>query len=272
MKYVYFLAILVLCAACDNDDSTNTKQKNSNTDIFGNETTENTDLAGYLLDSSEFFIDQIIHQHLQHSLNIQEIEAYTFEIYEDYVNKDSIKDAIISINLLSFAKQESQKPNNTRISPQLGYLGPYNCFVYFDGKSNSLSKPITVYSSAVSPLKVSFEHISAMNYKDIIVDFKIRNSGFKEIYFLANNFPKRVFQWKNYDGLGTSNTEAYCFEYFTNENSKAKNIRISEGKIEQISSQADLFTVDPKLINTHKQVKEFFYIESEGKYFTQKEN
>jgi len=272
MKCLYILALLFLFTACNNNDSGNKKENKPNTDIFGNTTTDNTVQAGYLLDSSEFFVDQIIHQHLQHNLNIQEIEAYSFEIYEDYINKDSIKDAVIAINLLSFAKKESQKPNNTLVSPQLGYLGPYNCFIYFDGKSNSLSKPITVYSSAVSPLKVSFEHISAMNYKDIIIDFKIRNSSFKEIYFLSKNFPKRVFQWKNYDGLGTSNTEAYCFDYFTNEKSKAKNIRISEGSIEHISSQADLFTIDPKLINTHKQVNEFFYIESEGKYFTKKEN
>jgi len=271
MKCLYLLTLLFLFTACNNNDSGNKKENKPNTDIFGNTLTNNK-AHGYLLDSSDFFINQIIHQHLQHSLNIQEIEAYSFEIYEDYVNKDSIKDAVIAINLLPLAKKESQKPNNTRVSPQLGYMGPYNAFFYFDGKSNTLSTPITVFSSAVSPLKVSFENISAMNFKDIIIDFRIRNSSFKEIYFISKNFPKRVFQWKNYDGLGTSNTEAYCFEYVTNENSKAKNIRISEGVIEQISSQADLFTNDPELINTHKQVKEFFYLEPEGKYFTQKEN
>lgn len=271
MKYLCFLALLAYCTACNNSDSVNKKQNKSNTDIFGNASTNNK-AQGYLLDSSDVFIDQIINQHFKRHLNIQENEAYSLEIYQDYLNKDSIKDAIITINRLSFAKNEAQKPNNSGSSTQLGYLGPYNCFVYFDGKSNTLSTPIIVYSSAVSPLKVSFENISAMNHKDIVVDFRIRNSSFKEIYFLIQEYPNRVFQWKNFDGLGTSKTEAYCFEYFFNANAKAKNIRVSEGKIKPISNQADPFTVDPELINTHKQVKEFFYIASEGKYFTNKEN
>ena len=271
MKYLYFLVLLFLYTACNNNDSGNKKENKPITDIFGNTLTNNK-AHGYLLDSSDIFIDQIIDKHCKHHFNIQENEVYSIEIYQDYLNKDSIKDAIITLNLLSFAQKKAEESGKPWKAQEIGYMGPFNAFFYFDGKSNALSAPIIVYSSAVSPLKVSFKNISAMNHKDIVIDFRIRNSSFKEIYFLIQEYPNRVFQWKNFDGLGTSNVEAYCFEYFTNANSKAKNIRISEGKIEGISNQADLFTVDPKLINTHKQVNEFFYIESEGKYFTKKEN
>ncbi len=271
MKDLCFLIILVLFSCTEEEN--NSQKSEEERDIFGNPISRETEVSGYLLDSSGTFVNQILHQHLMSYFpDLSASEEYTIKVYKEKLNADSITDAVFAINRLSYARKQAQDPSASGTSAQLGYLGPYNAFVYFDGKSNRLSDPVTMYSSAVSPLNVSFENISKENYKDIVVDFRIRNSSFKEIYFMSPSFPKRVFQWKNFDGFGTSRTEAYCFEYKSAQKGQIKNILIYEGKLESMRKGADPYTEEAEISKTNKMVREFFYVEAEGKYFTRKEN
>ena len=92
-------------------------------------------------------------------------------------------------------------------------MGNFNYLFFFDGKLDMLSPPLAIPSSPLVPLSVSFENISSPNYKDILIDFRIRNASYKDFYTVSNHTPRRIFQFKNFDGLGTKLTEAYHFEY-----------------------------------------------------------
>ena len=86
-----------------------------------------------------------------------------------------------------------------------------------------------------------------------------------------NENPELVFDWINFDGLGTAQQEAYGFTFYDSKN-RIKNIRITESKISAIPENSDLFTFEPQLSPTKKIVKEFFYIDTKGKYFTLKDD
>lgn len=270
MKSVYFVITLILVLSCNLEHETGDAKPDTNTDIFGNELNPDSKLSIYLLDSSDVFIQEVLHEHFKKTLFINDNEEYSFDIFKEHLNGDTIIDAVITINRLEYAKlkaQESGKPNKAK---EIGYMGPFNAFIYYDGITNTLSSPLIVPSSPLLPLKVSFENITSLDFKDILIDFRIRNSSYKEVYFLVNKFPELVFEWTNFDGLGSPQEEAYVFSYDYVKDRSIKDIIIHEGKIAPLPNNIDLFTYEPIIINKNKKIKKFFFIESEGKYFTSK--
>jgi len=251
------------------EEFSDTSQSDTNRDIFDNITTSNRNGRIHLLDSSKTFIDQVLHNHFKKTLLINENEKYSYEIYKEHLNGDSIIDAVITLNRLEYAKQKAEESGNPTKAEKIGFMGPFNAFFLFDGKSNTLSSPLVVPSSPLLPLKVSFENITSIDFKDILIDFRIRNSSFKEVYFIINKFPKLVFEWTNFDGLGTPNEEAYVFSFKDGRN-VVKDIIINEGEIDKLPEKIDLLTYEPIINKQNKKVKTFFFIESEGKYFTSK--
>ena len=251
------------------EEFSDTSQSDTNRDIFDNITTSNRNGRIHLLDSSKTFIDQVLHNHFKKTLLINENEKYSYEIYKEHLNGDSIIDAVITLNRLEYAKQKAEESGNPTKAEKIGFMGPFNAFFLFDGKSNTLSSPLVVPSSPLEPLKVSFENITSIDFKDILIDFRIRNSSFKEVYFIINKFPKLVFEWTNFDGLGTPNEEAYVFDFKAGTN-VIKDIIIYEGKIDNLPPNTNPLTYEPKIINQNKKIKTFFYSKSKGKYFTSK--
>ena len=251
------------------EEFSDTSQSDTNRDIFDNITTSNRNGRIHLLDSSKTFIDQVLHNHFKKTLLINENEKYSYEIYKEHLNGDSIIDAVITLNRLEYAKQKAEESGNPTKAEKIGFMGPFNAFFLFDGKSNTLSSPLVVPSSPLLPLKVSFENITSIDFKDILIDFRIRNSSFKEVYFIINKFPKLVFEWTNFDGLGTPNEEAYVFDFKAGTN-VIKDIIIYEGKIDNLPPNTNPLTYEPKIINQNKKIKTFFYSKSKGKYFTSK--
>lgn len=268
MKSVYFVITLTLLLSCNLE--TETENAKPNTDIFGNELNDDSKSSIYLLDSSEIFIQGILHEHFKRTLFINDDEQYSYNIFKEHLNGDTITDAIITLNRLEYAKlkaDESGKPDKAK---EIGYMGPFNVFFYYDGISNTLSSPLIVPSSPLLPLRVSFENIRSIDFKDILIDFRIRNSSYKEVYFLINKFPQLVFEWTNFDGLGSTEVEAYVFSFNNVKENNVKDIIIYEGKISSIPNNVDPFTYEPVIMKKNKKIKEFFFLESEGKYFTSK--
>ena len=267
MKSMYYLIITITFVGCQIETKENSVD--TKTDIFGNKIEQNYSKNKNVLDSSNNEVDKILHNHFKKTLFIGDKEKYSFEIFKEHLNGDTVIDAIITLNRLEYAKLKAEQMGNPLKAKEIGYMGPFNAFFLFDGKTNKLSSPLVVPSSPLQPLKVSFENITSIDFKDILVDFRIRNSSFKEVYFILNKFPKLVFEWTNFDGLGTSNEEAYVFDFQAGENA-IKDISIYEGKIDNLPPNANPFSYEPKIINQKKKIKTFFYIASEGKYFTSK--
>mgnify|MGYP001026039498 FL=1 len=267
MKLMSYLFLVIALIGCKTE--TKEKHKDSNTDIFGNEIVQSSASNIYMLDTTNNHVDTSLHNHFKKTLFINENEKYSYEIYKEHLNGDSIIDAVITINRLAYAKLKAEESGNSIKAEKIGFMGPFNAFFLFDGKSNTLSSPLVVPSSPLLPLKVSFENITSIDFKDILIDFRIRNSSFKEVYFIINKFPKLVFEWTNFDGLGTPDEEAYVFSFKDGRN-VVKDIIINEGEIDKLPKEIDLLTYEPIINKQNKKVKTFFFIESEGKYFTSK--
>ena len=201
-------------------------------------------------------------------LGIQANEQVELKIYRAQLDADGIEDAIVTVNRLDFAMKEAMASANPAKRAELGYMGNFNYFFFFDGKLDMLSPPISIPSSPLLPLQVQFQNISSPDYQDILIDFRIRNASYKDFYTVSNHTPRRIFQFKNFDGLGTPITEAYHFEYGAGSYGAQKNIFVMEAKLEALPNGADQNTFVPALTPLEKIKYTFFYLESEAKYAT----
>ena len=267
MKIIYCSLILWFFVACSNEEAIGPAQES---DIFDSITNKNTDdKIGYLLDSSAFYADSVIRKYIRETLNTVDGEKFTYTIHTESLNPDKEIDAIISVNRLAYAKQTAIESGHVAQAKKLAYMGPFNAFIFYDGRSNSFSIPVPVPSSPLLPLDISFANISSNQHKDLVVDFRIRNSSYKEVYFLFNNKPSKVFQWKNFDGLDTPNSEAYSFA-FNPGNGPVRDILVYNAKIEAPKGEIDPFIFKPKVVNSKDLRKRFFYVPKQGKYFSAK--
>ena len=268
MKIMYCFLFLWFLMACSNEDSSGSAQES---DLFESIEHQNSPKkTGYLLDSSAFYVDSIIQKYIRETLNTGDNENFTYNIHKAALNPDNAIDAIISVNRLAYAKQTAIESGHVVQAKKLAYMGPFNAFIFFDGRSNSFSIPVPVPSSPLLPLDISFANISSNQHKDLIVDFRIRNSSYKEVYFLFNNKPNKVFQWKNFDGLGKSNSEAYSFAY-TPGNGPVKDILVYNAQIKVPKGEIDPFIFKPQILNSQEIRKKFFYVPAQGKYFSTKD-
>lgn len=215
-------------------------------------------------------LEEIVNHHVESQLSIPSNEKYNLKIYKEHLDGDDKIDAIITLNRMEYALLESRKSGNLNLIKELDYTGPYNYIFYFDGGLNQISPAITITSSPQAELTVSFENILTAAVKDVLVDYKIRNSSFRNYYSIQNHTPKQVFQWKIYDYLGEQKTEANFIEYENGTVGLAKDIVIYEGNLENESNVKDIYHFEPQITKKDKRLFRFFYLENEGKYFTKK--
>lgn len=213
-------------------------------------------------------LEQYAERMIRAKLNIQANEQIELAYYKAQLDADGVEDAIVTLNRKDFAMKEAMASPNPAKRAELGFMGNYNYFFFFDGKLDMLSPPIAVPSSPLLPLNVSFENISSQQYKDILIDFRIRNASYKDFYTVSNHTPRRIFQFKNFDGLGTAQTEAYHFEYGAGSYGPQRNIFVMEAVLEALPQGADKNTYRPQLKNLEKIKYTFFYLAQEGKYAT----
>jgi hypothetical protein len=209
-------------------------------------------------------------RHVQAQLRIPANEKYIMEIYKENLDGDDKQDAIITVNRLNFAIEEAANSANPAKRAEIGYMGNFNFFFYYDGAKDLISPPIVIASSPLLPLKVSFENISSENYKDISIDFRIRNSSFKDFFSVINHTPRRVFEFRNFDGMGTTKSECYTFNYTTGSYSAFKDIQVFKANLGAVPANADLNTFEPSINPTAELLYTFFYVPQEGKYMTKR--
>jgi len=209
-------------------------------------------------------------RHVEGQLRIAANEKYELKIYKENLDEDDKVDAIITVNRLNFAIEEAANSANPAKRAEIGYMGNFNFFFYYDGAKDLISPPIVVASSPLLPLKVSFENISSNNYKDILIDFRIRNSSFKDFFTIINGIPRRVFEFRNFDGIGTTKSECYAFQYTAGSYSASKDIQVVKANFSSIPKDADLNIFEPVIKPTNELLYTFFYVPQEGKYMTKK--
>ncbi len=223
-------------------------------------------------DLSKLPLKEYAKRHVESSLSILGPEKYALEIIKGHFDCDGKMDAIISVNRKQFAMDEAMKSENPAKSAEMAFMGNYNYIFYYDGGLKLISPPIAIPSSALVPLKVNIASISAESYQDILIDYRIRNANFRDVFTVTNHTPRKVFEWKTFDGLGTDKTEAYTFEYTTGKYGPEKDIILYESTLEKLPANADKNTYEPKVTKTSKVAFHFFYIPQEQKYGMLKNN
>src|SRR5690606_17254074 len=106
-------------------------------------------------------------------------ETFEMQVYKEHLNYDGLEDAIITVNLLNRAINKAKQSGHFNKSVQLDFFGDYNCFFFYNSETDKISDPIFIASTPYRELKVSFEHVSSVQYKDAIIDYPVRNSEFR---------------------------------------------------------------------------------------------
>jgi hypothetical protein len=215
-------------------------------------------------------LNTYVKRHVEEQLRISSNEKYELKIYKENLDGDDKQDAIITVNRLNYAIDEAANSANSAKRAEIGYMGNFNFFFYYEGAKDIISPPIVIASSPLLPLKVSFENISSDNYKDILIDFRIRNSSFKDFFTIINGTPRRVFEFRNFDGMGTTKSECYAFQYTAGSYSASKDIQVVKANFSSIPKDADLNIFEPVIKPTNELLYTFFYVPQEGKYMTKK--
>jgi hypothetical protein len=205
-------------------------------------------------------------RHVESTLSIPGTENYSLKIYKEDLDGDDKTDAIITVNRYDFALEEAASQGNTAKRAELGFMGSYNFIFYYDGGLDKISPEIAIPSTPQKELAIAFDHISSSTYKDVIIDYRIRNAKFREFYFVSNHTPRRVFQCKLFDGLGTKSTEAYHVKYAEGTMGIQKDILILNAELVQPQNEFDPLTYEPELKHGKQLIYRFFYHPKLGKY------
>lgn len=218
--------------------------------------------------SDEDFLRRYATSHL----GIPATEKYGFKVYQENLNGDEIPDYVATVNRLDFALNEAIEKGNVVKRAELGYMGNYNFVFVMNGATRTISSVIPVASSPHAELRVRFEKIRTEAYYDILVDFRIRNSGWTRFFTLIRDQPMQTFEMKTYDGLGTDQAEAFSVVYEKGSYSLAKDILVYKAKLEdmEFSDPMEIYRVDPEITPTTTLDRRWFFHDQAGKYYTEK--
>jgi hypothetical protein len=281
----FFFILLTGCA--NNEENPN---KNSTSETIKTENNDSVD-TGYNLNSNFSFTNEqrsilesmvpkagtinfdinlkkYVDKYIQFGLNLDSSIAFDTQYFKEKINNDNIEDYAITLNLLKLAKKKAVKAKNPAQLAQIGFMGDYNYVLFFDGLTCKITNETVVRSTPLSPLKVSFENISSIKHKDILVDFRILNASYKDFYKVKGNKMERIFQWKNFDGLGNLENEAYHFNYAEGTMSSSKDILVYKANLINPEVEFDKFTCDPTIVKTDQLFKRFFLHPERGIYMT----
>lgn len=198
---------------------------------------------------------------IEAKLKITKTEKYSYKVYKADINGDGIRDAVITVNRLQYAEDQAIASGNVAKAVEVGYVGPYNLFFYYDGSLDLISDPIQVPSSPGRELDVHFESITSPDKKDIVIDYRVRNSGWRS-YFTSSGQGtlSLMFQWKWFDHVGEATPEALNHVLEANPRGQMKDISIYESNIDNYSENVkDVYAYTPKITKKGALLYRFFY-------------
>ncbi|MFA9210499.1 MAG: hypothetical protein ACEQR5_01635 [Moraxellaceae bacterium] len=248
---ILVIACSLFLAACGNDEVENTVSET---------TTPPNELN---LD-----FDQRARREVEAKLQIPVTEKYAFKVYKEFINADTIQDAIITVNRMEYAISDAIKKNKQAKMAEIGFMGNYNFFFYYDGATDQFSVPLPVPSSPGRPLEVSFKNMVSDLTKDVIIDYRIRNSGWRSYFSVFNETDLTlVFQWKLFDYAGEEKPEALLHVLEASREHSGKDILIYNSEIDHYSQNiGDMYQYVPSISKPNKLAYRFYFEPKFGKY------
>jgi hypothetical protein len=180
---------------------------------------------------------------------------------------------VIAVNLLDRALDAAINSGNAAKRAELGYMGNYNYFVYVDGYTRKFGAPKPIASSPHAKLVVEFEYIKTEKHKDFTVDYRIRDSGYRNFYTVANGNPIHILQVPIFDGIGKKESSASKIRFEPGTFSPSKDVVIYEGSFENktFDDPMEIYTFQPTIVGTDKLVRRWFFSETAFKYYTEQD-
>ncbi|AEA45969.1 hypothetical protein [Fluviicola taffensis] len=231
------------------------------------ETTSTTENSETTTSHNESF-DARAKREIVAALGIPTNEKYSIRIYKEFISSDTIKDAIITVNRMEYAINESIRNQREAKAAETGYTGNYNYIFYYDGELDKISSPIFAPSSPGRELDVEFKSIVSPARKDLILGYRIRNSGWKCYFSVFNDHDFRmIFQWKSFDFAGEDNPEVLFHSYETNPSQVPKDIAIYTSEIDSYTKNiGDIYQYVPS-ITKKKELKLKFFLDLSAKKY-----
>ncbi|MCJ8292325.1 MAG: hypothetical protein HRT58_20985 [Crocinitomicaceae bacterium] len=211
--------------------------------------------------------------HIRRELSISVDEPIDYQIYEANCDGDANLDAVITVNLLDRAIDAAIKSGMVAKKAEIGFMGNFNYIIYRDGFSGEFSSAMAIPSSPKAKLKITFEHIRSEKQKDILVDYRILNAGYRNFFTITNGHPVRINQVKLFDGIGTKDAIVYALEYETGLISTSKDIVVYEGTFTNptFTSPDDVYLFEPQISKTQHVHERWFFNPKDRKYYMKKE-
>jgi hypothetical protein len=231
-------------------------------------TTDPTEIVESKSEKSNESLDARAKREIMASLAIPVNEKFSMRIYKEYINADTIEDAIITINRMEYAMDEAIRSNRQAKAAEMGFTGNYNYLFYYDGALDRISNPVFAPSSPGRELDIEFKSIIAPTRKDIIVGYRIRNSGWKSYFSVFNDHDlMMVFQWKSFDYAGDDHPEAFVQTYEENPNQVPMDIAIYSSEIDSYTKNiGDMYTYLPS-ITKKKELRFKFFLDPVAKKY-----
>jgi hypothetical protein len=204
-------------------------------------------------------------------LKINAAENYTLSIHKEYLDRDTLIDAVILVNREEYAKKKAAEDGDTSFEELVGYTGPYNyVFTHING-SEKLHQAPPVGSSATHPLTVQFETISNPSQKDFYVEYRVKSSINRNYYTINNGRVVLTFSCPLYDFMDPQNPTVYSIKHIESEVRISKDIALYKGKITNYDPKniSDFMTYYPaEVLPTDDLYVYFIYDKKRMKYVT----
>ncbi len=205
--------------------------------------------------------------HVMKALSIPEGEKFEINIYRQNLDGDEFEDAIITVNRFEYAVNQAIASGNSAKSAEFGFMGNNNNFFFYDGGLDMISPPKLVPSSAKGKLKIDFKQLSSPVKFDLLVDYNIGNSIYRNVYIIYNHTPIEVYQMPIIDNIGESKQKAYYIDYLGGTYSNVKDIVSFEGKVMNYTNDTDMYDFIPEIKKTGNKVLDAFYNPKDMKYY-----
>lgn len=255
MKSLYILSIfcagLLLSCSDTNDENTDSSEDQASKESF----------------------DSRIRREIQTALEIPATEKYSLRIYREYINSDTTQDAIITVNRKEFAIAQSIKSKTEVKTAEMGYIGKYNFFFYYDGALDKISVPLPITSSPGRELDIQFRPITGKTKMDVMIDYRLRNSGYRNYYTVLNEKDLAlVFQWNVFDLSITNGPNAYIHDFVPSPDGIGYDIAIYQSQIDNVPIPTqDIYQYVPSITKRNELMLKFFFERRAGKFGLYKE-
>ncbi len=212
-------------------------------------------------------------RNIENQLKILPTEDYTIDFYDSDLDTDDEPDQVITVNLLERAKKEAIAKNSVENREKTGYVGNFNYLFYVDGKTGTITSPVAVPSSPHFKLLVDFDYVTSPTHKDIIVDFRIRRSQYRQYYTIRERAPFQVAESEVFEHLGDDSLKTYAvvLEEMPNELWKSIAVYEAESTSKKIEKLEDSYSYTPEIKKSNTLVRRWYFSPQYLKYYLRKD-